>query len=144
MAAAIEETGIPFKVLTVPFPASTPYVDIVRAMSDTGILVGATDASLFAAAYLPAHSVLIEMLPAGTRRTTFRYLAEAKVGSADVRSAGRLSAAPSCRRVRAPRDAPHRCPASLARFCVGPRVSHRLLNLLTPVASAQQTNPSPP
>ena len=79
--AAVEETGIPYTVLTVPFPSSTPYATIVGAMAETGILVGATDASLFAAAYMPAHSVLIEMVPAGTRRTTFRYLAEAKVSA---------------------------------------------------------------
>ena len=55
---------------------------VVGAIANTGILVGPTDASLFAASYLPAHAVLVELIPAGTRRTTFRFLSESTVRDA--------------------------------------------------------------
>jgi hypothetical protein len=90
---AIDETGIPYAVLQVPFQQPTGsaaeaelFASIVGAMSRTGILIGAHDASLMNAAFLPAHAVLVEMYPAGIRRPTYRYLAEAAVSHGCARS----------------------------------------------------------
>ena len=68
--SALKDTGLPVKVITVV--RGTPFADIVKDMSRTGILVAPSDTDLAMIAFLPVHSVVIELFQYGKKQKTFQ------------------------------------------------------------------------
>jgi hypothetical protein len=68
--SALKDTGLPVNVITVVRGA--PFSDIVKDMSRTGILVAPSDTDLAMIAFLPVHSVVIELFQYGKKQKTFQ------------------------------------------------------------------------
>lgn len=62
------------EVIEVPNILSLPFSEQVRLMSTAGVLVGPHSPSLALTTFLPQHSVVIDLTPAGVKHLTLRYL----------------------------------------------------------------------
>ncbi len=70
---AVRGTGLPYQY--VRDVGALPFDEQVALMAGTGILVTPHGSHLAAAAFLPAHSAIVELFPALTKANDFRHMA---------------------------------------------------------------------